>query len=77
MALLLMGYNFVTQLFPAMILSLADNSWVTRAGAVAGIVAGVATVAVIGLTRATIGTLFPSLPVEIKELDVGIIARSP
>jgi SSS family solute:Na+ symporter len=47
---------------------------VTRAGAIAGILAGVATVVAIGLTRATIGTLFPALPVEIKEINVGIIA---
>jgi len=73
-ALLLMGYSFVTQLFPAMILSLADTRWTTREGAAAGIVAGVATVAALGLTRATIGTLFPSLPVEIQEINVGIIA---
>jgi SSS family solute:Na+ symporter len=73
-ALLLMGYSFVTQLFPAMILSLADTRWTTREGAAAGIVAGVATVAALGLTRVTIGTLFPSLPVEIKEINVGIIA---
>jgi SSS family solute:Na+ symporter len=37
-------------------------------------VAGVATVAALGLTRVTIGTLFPSLPVEIKEINAGIIA---
>jgi len=73
-ALLLMGYSFVTQLFPAMILSLADTRWTTREGAAAGIVAGVATVAALGLTRVTIGTLFPSLPVEIKEINAGIIA---
>ena len=36
--------------------------------------AGVATVAAISLTHTTIGTLFPALPVEIKELNVGIIA---
>jgi len=73
-ALLLMGYSFVTQLFPAMIVSLADTRWTTREGAAAGIVAGVATVAALGLTRATIGTLFPWLPVEIQEINVGIIA---
>ncbi len=73
-ALLLMGYSFVTQLFPALVLSLVRNNWATRQGAIAGIVAGVATVAAIGLTQTTIGTLFPSLPAEIKELNVGIIA---
>jgi SSS family solute:Na+ symporter len=73
-ALLLMGYSFVTQLFPALVLSLPRNSWVTREGAAAGIVAGVATVAAVSLTHTTIGTLFPSLPAGIKELNVGIVA---
>jgi solute:Na+ symporter, SSS family len=73
-ALLLMGYSFVTQLFPALVLSLVRRNWVTRAGAAAGIVAGVVTVAAVSLTHASLATLFPSLPVEIKELNVGIIA---
>jgi SSS family solute:Na+ symporter len=73
-ALLLMGYSFVTQLFPSLVLSLGRNRWVTREGAAAGIVAGVVTVAAISLTHATIGTLFPALPVAITELNVGIVA---
>jgi solute:Na+ symporter, SSS family len=73
-ALLLMGYSFVTQLFPALVFSLARRQWITREGAAAGILAGVATVAAISLTRATVATLFPSLPVQIKEINVGIIA---
>ena len=55
-------------------LSLARNRWITREGAAAGIVAGVATVAAISLNHATIGTLFPALPVQIKELNTGLIA---
>ena len=73
-ALLLMGYSFVTQLFPSLALSLGRNRWITREGAAAGIVAGVATVAAISLTHTTIGTLFPALPAQIKELNVGIVA---
>jgi solute:Na+ symporter, SSS family len=73
-ALLLMGYSFVTQLFPPLVLSLARNRWVTREGAAAGIVAGVATVAAMSLTHATIGSLLPALPVQIKELNAGFIA---
>jgi SSS family solute:Na+ symporter len=53
---------------------LPRNNWVTREGAAAGIVAGVATVAAVSLTHTTIGTLFPSLPAGIKELNVGIVA---
>jgi SSS family solute:Na+ symporter len=73
-ALLLMGYSFVTQLFPALVLSLTKTRWVTPAGAAAGIVAGVATVAAVSLTHATIATLLPALPVPIQELNVGLVA---
>ncbi len=73
-ALLLMGYSFVTQLFPALMLSLAKTRWATPAGAAAGIICGVGTVAAVSLTHSTIATLFPSLPVAIQELNVGLIA---
>jgi solute:Na+ symporter, SSS family len=73
-ALLLMGYSLVTQLLPSLLLSLAGKRWITRAGAASGITAGVVTVAAVTLTHATMGTLFPSLPAAIKELNVGVIA---
>jgi SSS family solute:Na+ symporter len=73
-ALLLMGYSFVIQLFPALVASLLGRNPVTREGAFAGIVAGVVTVATITLTHTTIGGLFPSLPSAIRDLNVGIIA---
>ena len=73
-ALLLLGYSFVTQLFPALAFSLPRNRWITREGAVAGILSGVATVAAVGLTHTTIATLVPALPAEVKEINVGIIA---
>jgi solute:Na+ symporter, SSS family len=73
-ALLLMGYSFVTQLFPALVLSLAKTKWVTPAGAAAGIVAGVAAVAAVSLTHSSIATLFPALPEAMQELNVGLIA---
>ncbi len=61
-ALLLMGYSLVTQLFPSFVLSLMKNNFVTKQGAFAGIIASVATVAYITLSGSSIGTLFPSLP---------------
>src|SRR5579883_1191358 len=73
-ALLLMGYSFVTQLFPALVLSLARHNPVTREGAIAGIVAGVATVALVSVTHTTIGSLLPWLPQALKDFNVGIIA---
>src|SRR6201987_2838274 len=50
-ALLLMGYSFVTQLFPALALSLTKTRWATPAGAAAGMIAGIATVAATSLTH--------------------------
>lgn len=72
--LLLMAYSFVTQLFPAVVLSLPKQNIVTKQGAAAGMISGVITVAYMTLTNATIGTLFPSLPLVLKDLNVGIVA---
>ncbi len=73
-ALLLMGYSFVTQLFPALIFSLMPRNWAAREGAICGILAGVATVAATSLTHTTFGKLFPALPEALKDLNIGIIA---
>jgi SSS family solute:Na+ symporter len=73
-ALLLMGYSFVTQLFPALVLSLMRHNPATREGAGAGIIVGVATVALVTLTHTTIGFLLPWLPAGLKDFNVGIIA---
>lgn len=73
-ALLLMGYSLVTQLFPALILSLARNNIATREGAAAGIIAGVATVAAVSLTGANFHTLLPWAPTQFQELNIGIVA---
>ena len=73
-ALLLMGYSFVTQLFPSLVMSLLPRNPLSKAGALAGIVVGVATVAAITLTHSTIATLFPGLPEVLRDLNVGIVA---
>jgi solute:Na+ symporter, SSS family len=72
--LLLMGYSFVTQLFPALVFSLTKNNCITKQGAIAGIVVGELTVLYITISNATVGSLFPALPQIIKDLNVGIIA---
>jgi SSS family solute:Na+ symporter len=73
-ALLLLGYSYVTQLFPSVIASLMARNHVTAAGAFAGIVTGVAITTILTFTKTTIGSVFPGLPEVIRDLNVGIIA---
>ena len=70
--LLLMGYNFVTQLFPCFITSLMRRNPLDWRAAVAGIVAGVATVAAIVLTGFSLSR-FPMLG-PLQDVNVGILA---
>jgi solute:Na+ symporter, SSS family len=72
--LLLMGYNFVTQLFPALILSLGERQRVSAASAIAGIVAGALTVVFLTVTSASVATLLPGAPQVVKDLNVGFVA---
>jgi solute:Na+ symporter, SSS family len=73
-ALLLMGYSFVTQLFPSLIMSLKRDNPVPREAAIAGICVGVATVAATTLTNASLATMFPSAPEVVQDLNIGIVA---
>ncbi len=72
--LLLVGYSFVTQMFPALIASLLPRSRATKEGAFAGVLVGVAVAAWLTFTHATLGTLLPFLPQWVKDLNVGIVA---
>ena len=73
-ALLLMGYSFVTQLFPTLIASLLPRNPVTWKGAFAGICVGVATVAVTTIMHTSVAQLFPGLPESLRDLNIGIVA---
>ena len=72
-ALLLMGYSLVTQLFPSLVLSLGRRNIATREGAAAGILAGVATVAIVSLSGLNLHKL-AWLPPPVQDLNIGIIA---
>jgi SSS family solute:Na+ symporter len=78
--LLLLGYALVTQLFPALLASLVRPGWVTRAGAMAGIVVGVGVVAAMTFTGATPGSsttldsLIGGLPGFLAQLNLGVVA---
>jgi len=73
--LLLMGYSFVTQLFPSLIASLLPHRLVTWQGAFAGIVVGMATVAAATVTHTTVASLLPGLG-SLRDLNIGIVALS-
>ena len=72
--LLLMGYSLVTQLMPAVLLSLWEQPRASAAGAFAGILAGELVVAYLSISSASISTLVPSAPQVIKDLNVGVVA---
>jgi SSS family solute:Na+ symporter len=73
-ALLLMGYNVVTQLFPALVLALGPSPKIGARAALAGIVAGEVTVAAVSVSGASLATLLPGWPPVITELNVGVVA---
>ena len=73
-ALLLMGYSFVTQLFPALVMSLRRHNPLSSIAVFAGIIVGVATVAATSSTHTTIATLMPGLPEALRDLNIGIVA---
>lgn len=73
-ALLLMGYNVVTQLFPALVLALGPSPRISARAALAGIVGGEVTVAAMSLSGSTLATLLPGWPAAITELNVGVVA---
>ena len=73
-ALLLMGYSFVTQLFPAVICSLRPHNRATKQGAFCGILAGVAVVAITTTMHLSVGQLMPFLPDMLKDVNIGFVA---
>jgi SSS family solute:Na+ symporter len=72
--LLLMGYNLVTQLMPAVLLSLWERPRASAAGAFAGILAGELVVAYQAVRGVSLPDLIPSAPQAIKDLNIGIVA---
>ncbi|WP_408011474.1 sodium:solute symporter [Pseudalkalibacillus sp. A8] len=70
--LYLMAYSFMAQLFPSLFFSLWKKNPVTVQGAIAGMIFGILIVIYSTISGTTLGTLFPSLPQVIKDLDVGL-----
>jgi solute:Na+ symporter, SSS family len=72
--IILMGYSLMTQLAPSLFFSLWKRNFVNKYGASAGILAGLATVAYITITKTTLVDLFPFLPAAWNDVNTGIIA---
>ena len=70
--LLLMGYNFVTQLFPCFIASLMRRNPLDRRAAAAGIVAGVGMVALTTLGGFSLSA-YPQLG-PLRDVNIGVLA---
>ncbi len=68
----LISYNFIIQLFPALIFSLLKTNFVTKQGAIAGIVVGISIALISAATGTTIATLFPNLPSFILDINNGL-----
>ena len=73
-ALLLMGYNVVTQLFPALVLSFGERPRISTAAALSGIFAGELTVAAVTLSGTSLTALAPWLPQAVRDLNIGVVA---
>lgn len=72
--LLLLGYAFVTQLFPSMVMSLLPRNPVTKWGAGAGMTVGAVIVGWLTLGNYTTGSVLPFLPAGLHHLNVGVLA---
>lgn len=73
-ALLLLGYSYVIQMFPAVVLTFVARRLITTAGVFAGLACGVALVTVLTLSRRHIVALLPFLPHALVGLNDGIAA---
>ena len=71
--LLLLGYALVTQLFPALFFSLLPNNFVTKWGAGAGVLTGVAIVTYLTVFEVQLRAVFPALGAW-GDTNVGIVA---
>lgn len=72
--LLLLGYNVVTQLLPALLACLPEQPLATPAGACAGILVGETIVTTATVSGLTLAKLFPHAPAAFVDLNIGLVA---
>lgn len=73
-ALLLMGYAFVTQLFPSLVCAIVPGWNISARAAGAGIIVGVSVVAAQTISGITLAQLAPSWPGAVLDVNVGVVA---
>ncbi len=73
-ALLIMGYTLVTQMFPALLASLGERPVFTAEGAFVGICVGVGVVLATTITKVTLASVAPGLPQWMLDLNIGVMA---
>ncbi|MFE5429171.1 sodium:solute symporter [Peribacillus simplex] len=73
-SLIIIGSSLITQLIPSVFLSLPKKPLLTTQGSFAGIVTGITIVSYLTFTGTTIGSLFPSFPQVLKDINIGLIA---
>ncbi|MBM7588118.1 SSS family solute:Na+ symporter [Bacillus pakistanensis] len=73
-SLIIIGSSLITQLTPSVFLSLSKKPYLTTQGSIAGIVVGIIIISYLTFTNTTIGSLFPSLPQVLKDINIGLIA---
>lgn len=67
------AYSIIVQLFPALIFSFMKNNPINSIGAMTGMTVGVIIVFYTTFTDTTLATLFPNLPVYIKDIEMGLV----
>jgi len=72
--LLLLGYSYISQLFPALAFSFLSRHRVSSAAAFSGLAAGAIVVSLLSVTHEHVVTLLPFLPRELTGLNDGIAA---
>src|SRR5690606_31683348 len=73
-ALLIMGFSFVTQLAPALFASLLWGRWTNKYGVASGLCVGVGMVAYTVLAGVTMQQMFPAAPAWVHDVNIGVIA---
>jgi SSS family solute:Na+ symporter len=72
--LLLFAYAIVTQLFPAVLLTLLWPHRTNAMGAAAGMIAGLGVVAYTTMADVTLATILPSVTSHITDINIGVLA---